>query len=463
MMYYIMLPCYLIVWGVIAFIMNNIAKPKGYLLLGVKLPQEEMKRPEVLEILKKYKRHEKIISLGMFLFAIGGWFLRNFSIISTLYSLVWVFGALGVMQLEFFRVYDELYALKKEQGWVVGEQTTISIDTEVARLKSHFVYPKWNWLVVLMLTAIGCLLWVIKGPDDMLGIIMASVNVVTFVVLLGIYLIVPRVKTTLYSKSSDVNVALNRSFCYELTKAMVWCGYANAVIWMISAIVQGEENIYLVIIVTASLSTLFVCAALFYAAHRISRERRLFQQMKTVDYVTDDDIYWRGGLYSNPHDPKLWVEKRNGFGMQMNGAHPVGKVVNVLATLLIVGMFAWLVILIPLDFPSLNLHISGDILYVEATQYDQEIAIDKIESAELITELPRMYKNNGYADREYDFGQFRVIGYGQSKVYVNEEHPLYLVLYVGDTTYIINSDDEEELQTCIALLEDRSILTDTEE
>lgn len=394
MMFFIMLPCYLIVAGAFIFSMNYIAKPNGNLLLGVKIPKDQMKDPEVLKMVEWYKKEEKRLNLIMLALLGGGFFLRDYSIISAIYSLVWIFLYLGGMQLLFFRSYDKMYGYKRRQGWMVGEQYKVTYAYQSKSRLTKRTDSLWHWAFIGGMTAFGCYAigWGIRG---------------------------------LFPS-------------------------------------RGEDGMVIIVVAT-SISILF-CTVLFYEIYKVNERRRILNEIEaaTEEDVVDDDVYWRGGLYNNPHDPKLWVEKRSGIGLQMNGAKPATKVFNTVITLLMVGMFVWLVTLIPLDFPSLSLHITGDTIYVEATRYNTEIKIEDIEKALLIDELPKMYRNEGYSDKNYDFGKFRVIGYGQSKVYINDTISPYLVVYVEDKIYIINSDKEEELQECITNLTQVGKLTVTQ-
>lgn len=463
MMYFIMLPCYLIVLGISWFSLNYVSKPNGFLLLGVKIPKEEMGRKEISEIVSRYKRKEKRLILGMILTMIAGFFLRSYTIISSIYCFLWVFVWLGFMQIFLNRTYDEMYAYKKSQGWVVGESFTISVDTEVARLKKQFPYPVWHWIMIGVFTVVGCFLWMPHEKDGLMGYVIIGVNVTLFLVLFGLYFLTQRVKTTIYSNHSEVNVALNGCYCYELTKAMVWSGYVNALSWLAGGFVPELEYHYEVILIVTFLSSVIICGLIFVAFARIQKERKVCGVKDgEMERTVDDDIYWRGGQYSNPNDPKLWVEKRMGIGMQMNNARPVAKVINVATTILIVGMFVWLFYEIPLDFPTLSLKLNQNVIKIEATRYKDQIALEDVSKAKLLDDLPRMYKNNGFADGTYDFGQFRVTDYGQCKVYISRKQPQYLVLSVGEKIYIINSEQEEELQNIMKELSQRGLLNATE-
>ncbi|MDD5937316.1 MAG: PH domain-containing protein [Clostridiales bacterium] len=460
MMFFIMLPCYLIVIAAFAYTMNSAAKPNGYILLGVKLPKQEMNRLEIQNMVKKFKKRNRYLTIGMFITTALAFFLRAYPIISTLYCLLLIGLWLVAMWVLLVKTFDEVYAYKKEQGWTVGDTYSISVDTEVARLKKYFPYSKWHWLAVLVLTVIGCFLWKTEDAGGIDYVYMA-VNAVASVALFGIYSIVPKVKSNIYSENSEINVALNRCYCYEMTKAMVLAAYINAVSWLIGGIFPEPIYNYSLVLAIVILSSILNCAVIFIAMNKVKKERNLLMQVENSNFEIDDDIYWRGGIYKNPNDPKLWVEKRFGFGLTMNMAHSAGKVMDVIVTIIMVGCLAMLIHYVPLDFPSLSLTMDSDKIYINATQYDTEINFSDITEASILTELPKLYKNSGLANATYDFGKFRAKEYGQSRVYINKEQPKrYLLIYTEDSMYFINSDHAEELEACITELQKRNLLNE---
>lgn len=448
MMFLLMLPCYIIVGLVFLWMLKCATKKENGMVLSVKIPKQHRNDGELDGIIEAFHKREKRLNIIMLLLVFVAFFIRKYPILSVTYSMLWLFGYLGIMQLLLNIGYDEVYQLKKKRGWTINEDFTISVDLEVARLKNSFRYPGWNWLILLAMTGVGSFLWIPSEKENLLGWVSIGVNVLLFVVLYGIYCLIPKVKSEIYSHNSEVNLAYNRCFSLELSKAAVWSGYINSLSWIIGGLFLGKDNGRKVLIIVTTIQTIFIFIAVFAAAFRIKNERKLLSSLMEENDLIDDDVYWRGGIYNNPNDPKLLVEKRIGIGMAINIGHPIGRLINWVATGVIVGLFIYLFSLIPLDFPALSLSVRDDTIYVDATGYDAKIEVNDIGSVRIISELPKMYRNNGYAGEEFLFGKFRVIDYGQCRVYISKEMNEFLVVTTTDQIYIINSENALEFEAC---------------
>lgn len=453
MMFILMLPCYIIVGLAFLWTMKCATKEENGMVLSVKIPKQHRNDGELDGMIKGFHKREKRLNIMMLLLVFVAFFIREYPVFSITYSMLWVFVYLGIMQLLLNAGYDEVYQLKKKRGWTTNEDFTISVDLEVARLKNSFRYPSWNWLILLAMTGVGSFLWIPSEKENLLGWVSIGVNALLFVVLYGIYCLIPKIKSEIYSHNSEVNLAYNRCFCLELSKAVVWSGYINSLSWIIGGLVLGKENGGKVIIIVTIVQTIFIFMAVFAAVFRIKNERKLLLNLVEENELIDDDVYWRGGIYNNPNDPKLLAEKRIGIGMVYNVGHPIGRLINWVVAGVIVGMFIYLFTLIPLDFPTLSLSVQDNVIYVDATGYDTKIDVNDIESIRIISELPRMYKNNGYAGKEFLFGKFRVIDYGQCRVYISKEMNEFFVVTTKDQIYIINSEDALEFEACKDMLQ----------
>lgn len=458
MMFYIMLPCYIIVLVVFEYTLFSITKPNGYLLLGVTIPKEEMQNQEVLQMVKKYKMKCKL-SLALFtVLIIGSFFVREWPITCTMYMMVWVGFFVLCVQVLFNKAYDELYDYKRKKGWIIGGKSTISIEQKIDTLKKQFAYPRWHWLIVLIMTAIGSLYGLSEMQNSMIGYVLMACNLLVSFLFFIMDVVFSRVKTRAYSSNMEVNLALNHTFCYEMTKAMTWSAYGNVLCWIIAvAFLKPLESLSTILFVSILPVILFL-SLFFYAQYKVNRERTQFEQAEEMDLVADEDYYWRGGNYRNPNDPKLWVEKRNGIGLTMNNAHPAAKILYFIITVIVVASIIPIFSYWPLDFPSLSIHEEENTLYVDATKYGREIRLSDVKEAEVLDSLPKMYKNSGMEDKGFYFGKFRVKDYGQSKVYVNEDYPPFVVLHTEDSIYFVNSETVEETYQLIQELKEQGKL-----
>ena len=454
-MYFLMMPIYMIILITMEFTKRSITKLNGRLLLGVTVPTDCMEDDKVIGIVNHFKKEYGIMELGVMVAAAASVFLSGYPIIMSLSALIWTFVSLGLMEWVIIRGFDALYQYKKEQHWVVDGSYVIQVDTEVARLKSQFACPAWHWILIVAITVAGSCLYALKADAQMIDYVYAITNGVTTLSILTCYCIMKRMKSTVYSSRTEVNVALNHNFCHETTKAFVLSGYASALCYLVGGVFSGKDEHYIFAIGVAAGSAICVLFFLVMAMVRIRQKRTLFSWDETFDQGIDEDVYWRGGLYNNPNDPKLFVEKRIGLGVQLNDARPAAKAIYIGSAALVLGIMIWIATMIPLDFPKLHLQLEDSMISIDATNYHKEIDLEQVNRAELIQELPRMYKNYGYFGKSYAFGEFRVKEIGHCSVYINDSKKAYLVLYAGDKIYLINSDDDDEFQSCIRAVEQR--------
>ncbi|MBE5962090.1 MAG: hypothetical protein E7256_12055, partial [Lachnospiraceae bacterium] len=287
MMFFIMLPCYLIVLGAFWYTLNTAAKPNGYLLLGVSFPKEEMGCQELKDMVAGFQTKKKRFLLLVSLFILPGYLLRNYPMSGCLYCFLWIAVLLIGYQILLNQAFDEAFAFKCKNGWTVGETQTISIDTEVTRLKAQFVYPKWHWIVNLELTAFACYLWRPVEDGFYVAYVLAGCIVVTNAALFLIYVLYSRVRTRVYSSRQDVNLALNHTYCHNMTKSMVLAAYGNSLCWIAAGFFEHPYRNVAAILGACTATCIVTVACIFYFHCKIVQERRKFDAMEEETFAAD--------------------------------------------------------------------------------------------------------------------------------------------------------------------------------
>ena len=458
MMYVIMLPCYLIFIGVLWYTMKTVSKPDGYFLLGVKLPKEHMQDQVVQGVVANYKKSMKRLIVVAIVTTLIPILFYSLPMTQTLYMMVWIFGLLGYMQWLLNKAFDGIYNYKVQQGWLVGKPFVLTIDTELIRLKNQVIYPKWHLIIIGILTIMGSLLWLPRESGYTAAYWIAGCNVLVYLSVIFLYVIMLRSSGHVYSAQEEINVAYNQSYRYEMTKAIVWLGYSNAFAWLVGGFFpRPYENSILILIVVISTSVI-ACALLVVGYEKARRIRAALGQLEEGENTVDDDCYWRGGIYNNPYDPKLWVGKRIGIGTTMNMAHKGAKIMNGSVFIILLGTFAMLFYYLPMDFPKLNLTLTDQALVIDARTYSTTLSLEAIERVEVLEELPNLYKNSGYNSGDYLFGKFQARGYGACQVYLNKKVAPFILIHSQDTLYLINSSVQEEMAILIDYFEKRALL-----
>ncbi len=158
------------------------------------------------------------------------------------------------------------------------------------------------------------------------------------------------------------------------------------------------------------------------------------------------DEYWLGGMiYCNPQDKHFMVEKRTGIGTTVNLGTFSGKVFYFLLaagmTVLMLGTCIWVICL---EFTPIKLEIKEQQIVATHLRTEYEVPLEDIRSSELITELPKMLRNNGNAMDNVRSGQFRILDQGNCEVFFNPQNTLYIRVETADELYFFGGADDEQ-------------------
>jgi hypothetical protein len=161
----------------------------------------------------------------------------------------------------------------------------------------------------------------------------------------------------------------------------------------------------------------------------------------------DEDDYWRGGVYNNPHDRRILVEKRVGYGQTFNIGSKKGKLlyygIITAVSLLVLGV---LFLFVGLDTAQYTLEITDSQVIVKAPLYGFAFSTGDVENISLMNELPRSTRMNGAETAQYSLGNFIVTGFGQSKLYVYKNSPPYIAIQLSDLYVFFNAKTVEETE-----------------
>jgi len=161
----------------------------------------------------------------------------------------------------------------------------------------------------------------------------------------------------------------------------------------------------------------------------------------------DEDHYWRGGVYNNPHDPRLLVDKRVGYGQTLNIGSRTGKFLyygTITAVCLVVASL--LILFAVLDTAHYTLEITSSRVTVKAPLYGVAFTPEDIQDISLMKELPQRIRTNGAETARYALGNFTLTGFGRSKLYVNKDNPPYLAIKLPNLYVFFNGKNVEETE-----------------
>jgi len=298
-------------------------KPNGSILLGITLPSDALRHVDVLNIVKKYQKTCNLYIFVFLILLVPIIFLSRYFSIVHLYLLLWSVTLIFLTEKFFIKHFDKLYALKRKNQWWVGSKDIVSIDTEVSRLKNTFMVPaKWFVLPFGMSAAIAIIILFSNnlGLDAIIASISGMIMVAIFFL---IFIAIGKTKTKIYSANTDVNITLNHVFKREWSRCIVIGAIASSV-YMGALLFLSPAAV--IVITYAYVAA--IAAPGVMAFNKIRRTRNNLLHYASEDVYTDNDQYYRGLLYyNNPRDNSVFIEKRIGYGFNINIATIGGKLI----------------------------------------------------------------------------------------------------------------------------------------
>lgn len=444
MIYLMMLPAFIVMAIAMYYTCRLGEKPNGHILLGVTLPYEQMKHPQVLAIVKSYHKvnlHLLYLALAVL---IPTYFIRDYISMILLYLTIYCTWLIFISHKNYVKYFRKLYELKKENDWFPGKTHVIRIDTEVSRLKNTFPVS-WLWfLPSFLFCSIPFFLGRIQGILWIIPISCLLIVLLCFI----LYKVVSRDKTIIYSDDTDVNVALNRVYKREWSKYWVIASYGVGILNIAQFSLQWHERYYMIyFFALITLSIVCTVLPLFFTYSKIRSTRNRLLIMNTTTIQTDEDEFWIKGYYYNPDDPRTLVEKRIGIGMTTNMATSMGKASNFLLAATVLFMVGLSLVFIPFDFGEIEMEIvEGNTVQITAPQYSETFELDDIVSVEMMTSFPGASKTHGIDSSKFYIGDFYVDGYHECKVYIYRKTEECLLVELTNGYVFLNGVTKEKTE-----------------
>ena len=190
----------------------------------------------------------------------------------------------------------------------------------------------------------------------------------------------------------------------------------------------------------------FVMGGLFLSVRKMLAIDRHYRKSTTID-IDDDDNWILGSIYYNPDDKRLNVEKREGIGITVNAAHPVGKALYAVIIVVLLGTIFSLGFVAVLVKTPMTVSIQNGNVICHQMKDDYRIPVNSIKDPELgkldyeELSLRRQY---GMATDKIQKGVYTVKGEIDCKVFLNSDSQYYITFSSGDDTYYINASSSDE-------------------
>lgn len=434
MIYNIIYLIFLFIFVGVIFISDKTAeKPNGNILLGVTLPYSKLEDGRVKEIVKAYHKAYMLNIIIYLILFLPFFLLYRFVSLQLLYLLIWIVTMLFINQKIINIYWYKLYDLKCQEEWFIGIKNTITIDTEVVRLKDKMVLSKLWFIPAIIISLVPI---AINTTDWIFSLIpFASILIFIFA-----YFVNVNQKTKVYSENTQINLALNKVYKWQWSKCWIISSYISLVFpisyWIF--IINDTMNPQLIIfpIILSSFFSLFV---IINSYNNIRNERQRIFKIENSDVFVDNDQYWVGGIYNNPNDSSTSVEKRIGYGTTVNMASRAAKAINIILIFAVIGFLSMIVFFAKIELGELNVQITNTDVKLSAPYFEQSFSIEEIQDLKLVNPLPKFRKNNGFDGATLYFGKFSASGYDNSYIYIHRENPMCIIVILEDETIIFNS------------------------
>lgn len=339
-----------------------------------------------------------------------------------------------------------LLALRTQNGWQPPARTAVSADLTVSREKQKGACsPFWVWGCFLLSFLPAALLLVFREwravfplPFALLGPVCTGSGVALYYALRN---------TPVRTKGTDTAAAVAYAQrCVRIqtqSAALFAAGISGFWLLLCASVVFSVRA---ALFAAAVLLLVFLACSAFSASVRQERLDRAAFAVRAPEPVGDGVYKW--GCYYDPNDPRLFVPKSvASLGWTINIGRPAGKAILAGLAAVLVGLFGLVAFMSLSDF-SVTVAKDGT-LSCDAPLYDLSVTRKEVVSVELLSApLPSGTRTNGYGGAEKSYGNFRFDGYGNCKLYVYNDVPLYVCLRLaGDNPAYLLVNAETEAQT----------------
>lgn len=432
----------------IYFTNETATKPKNSILINVTLPYNKLKNKEVLDIVSLYRienRRLMLLALSTLILEI----FISYPSLQFIYLLLIVLGLMCGSSKIFNKYNKQLMELKREKDWLLPNKYVITIDTEVSRMKDKMPISKWWFIPSVIISIIPIIIAVSKNEVWGNSMVIASLtSIISTIVFMILYRSYSSQRNEVYSEDSKVNLA-----CNTISKRYWTFGWvAAATIQSISMslmfwfMMMATINGILVSMVVV-IPTTIVILGIFYINNKIRKEQNKLIETISTPIYTDWDEYWKNDTYNNPHDSRIMVEKRIGYGMQFNMGNKKGRMIAYLSYVFIIILLGGLTVqMLIFDFSEFSLSVSGDVVKISVPEYGTTFNIEDVQEIELVNDIPSRFRTDAIGTDRYSLGYYSVNGYGKSLLYVYSKNPPYIKIKLKDKYIFINGENKEETE-----------------
>ncbi len=441
---------------VLAVFLVNETKPKKNIILGVTLPFFARDDAAVLRICAVFRKKIWICTICLLFLGIPVCFFPWFSVQLTLF-LTWLIVVIFVPNFLFVRAHLQLKALKKEKKWFFQQyaaQTVVDIST-MGKVRKPL--SAWWFIPPIIISLVPVLLAAMQyRGEDLTGWFVFCGSMAAMVLLSWLcYPLIFRQKADVVDDDSKVNAALTNVRRVNWGRAWIYIAWTTSFFALFFWFYRESQIGILIFSCVYSFVLMVLC---FYTEFSTRHaQETLTARSGRVQYV-DEDEYWIWGMfYYNPNDRHLAVNDRVGMNMSFNMARPAGKIIMGICTLLVAAMPFLGVWMMAVEFSPRTVELTEGSCIVTHLTEQFSVRYEEIDSAELISKLPKYSRTVGMGLDSLCEGIYNISGYGNCEVTLDPRESPYLVMKTGEKTYIFNLETPQQTEECYHTLSQKTM------
>ena len=347
----------------------------------------------------------------------------------------WIDAAILFPYLPYICCNRRLKDIKRQQGWQRKERET-AVNISAAAAPVRWISP-WMFLLPLL---ISLLPFLYERQMKFLYLTDAAMIVFCF----GAYRFLYRQRAETVDSSQEITEALSRIRRYNWGKCWLWCAWSMAALNLICSLTWKHTVLMLAL-------TLLVSFILVLAVTGVEFRTRRMQEKLTAEsgmeyYVDEDDCWIWGIFYYNPNDTHVIVNQRIGIGTTFNMARRSGQIVTGLAILLLLAMPLVGVWMKTEENTPVTLALTEDSIAAAHGNDCYRVPLDRIEAAELVTELFDMQKVWGTGMNSVQKGSY-CFDRGMLTACLDPRTGPWILMESEDGYYLFGSSEEGAAET----------------
>lgn len=420
------------------------ANPHKNIILETTLPKEKLQDEQVLTISRTYKKR---LLQWAFIFSVAALPILTISYdsLTLIYFLVMIFGFIGTsfyLQVIYIR---KVTTVKVQNNWILPTSPLL-VDTTLVANKNRKLISIWWFLPSILITILGCIYSFTTLGLSNGNWIIGLISLLMSAMFLLFYYFIARFPVKPLTSDETINQQVNDQMRHHWSVLMAVSALVLSPLAFISvsSVSIPYEKMMLFSIGYALLILGFVLFTFYYLFSSRKKQDQLIAQAKEYRY-SDEDQYWKYGIYINPNDKRIMIPDRVGMNISVNLGRPAGKLaLGIIGVLILFSLVGASVPMVISDFSANPFELStshnGISLSAPLSQ-SRKITWDEIESVELINTLPKdRLKLYGTATENYLTGEFQINNEPAYLLVLTNKKPI-LEIKTNDKLYYYTNKD----------------------